>query len=281
MDYLVIFLQRAIELLAFYLILANIDGRGLKESFTRLFVTRQKNLYANPFVLVGYLLVVTFLISVVPVARNAYTIDHLLRPFVAHFLLRRAFNFKRVLLANIFSFAILMIVALLVSGFVLDVTTISLVTLLGIIIIAHRNYFRFMYIFISRKDWLVNTFCLVSLAAYSLSIFTEFSIVLAIILLSLFLGLSVYLHCKNWLEVSVLIKQIQNITSDNMFQILREISIEHFDSDIIHQYMIPSNNINKITPEILMMLASQKEQKVIKNYDYTVTKWQIKINVIV
>jgi len=280
MGYLVTFFQRAIELLAFYLILANIDGRGLRESFARLIVTKQKNLYANPFVFVVYMLGIMILIYALPEARHGYTIDHLLRPFVAYFLLRRAFNFKRVLMASVFSFAITLPISMFYLLAPLDVTILYLVTLLVVIGIVARNYFKSIYVYLANKDWLLNALCLLSVVFYSISVLAEFSIILGTILLLLFFGVNIYLHGRNWLEVSALIGRVEGITSDNMLQVLSEISSEHFDHGVIQQYAIPSNSINKITPAILNMLENQKEQKFIKNYDYTVTKWQIKINVI-
>ena len=102
---------RAIELLAFYLILANIDGNDLKESFIRLIRTKQRRLYGNVVLLSVYLLVITYVIEILP-EQQGYLIDHMFRPFIAFFLLRRVFLMKRALLTYLLSMSIAFIIAI-------------------------------------------------------------------------------------------------------------------------------------------------------------------------
>jgi len=82
----VVIIQRAIELLVYYLILANLYGKDLPAALTRLYTTKQKRLPAN----IGLLIAYPLLIAVIFYFHReyAYAIDHILRPFAAFFLLR-------------------------------------------------------------------------------------------------------------------------------------------------------------------------------------------------
>jgi len=273
--------QRVIELLAFYLILANIDGKGLKESFIRLFATKQKNLYGNVVVLIAYPFAMAFLIYALPTGAYGYAIDVLLRPFVAYFLLRRTFNFKIALLANILSFVCVLpisIVNLLVS---LNLTFIYLVGFVVISVMSYQDYFKGIYVYVVKKRWLFNTIFILSFGLYIIILLGSFSFVLGVSLLSLFLIISVYLHNRNRLKVSKTINLLQSATAENLFQILKELSAEYVESDVINQYTIQDSNINQIAPKLLEILEAQKRQGTIRNYQcVTLSKWQIKVSII-
>ena len=278
---LTILLQRTIELLAFYLILANIDGKSLKDSFVRLVVSKQRGLlYGNVVVLVVYPLVVMLMIENMPSSNHGYVIDTFLRPFIAYFLLRRAFNFKNALLVGVLSSASVLIVVMLNLLISLDVMAMYLLSLVIITGISYQKYFKLIYVYLSKKNWLLNSICFVSIMLYGVSSFISFSIFFGTLQFLLFLIVSIYLHHRNNLDLSTTIDLLENATADNLFQILTLLSSEHTESEVVNQYTIDGNNVNQIAPTVSKVLESQREMGTIRNYECTTTEWQIKINVI-
>jgi len=279
---LITFFGRIIELLAFYLILANIDGfdgMSLKESFVRLFRTKQKILYGNIPILVLYPIFIVFLVYTLPIPMYGFLIDGLMRPFVAYFLLRRVFNFKNALLSNLLSFACAFPITLLSLFIPISLLMLYLTTLVIIIIIAHYRYFKNFYVYLTRKAWLFYTLCALSLMMYGISVLVEFSILLGTTLFLLFLIIATYLHIKNRTDISTTMNELQNATADNLFKILKKISTEYTEIPTFNQYIINGNSVNQITPALLTVLDKHQQAGVFKIYEYEEEKWKIKINV--
>ena len=278
---LTILLQRIIELLAFYLILANIDGNNLKESFVRLVKTKQRSfLYGNVIVSVVYLSAVTVLILTMPVSSDAYLIDHVIRPFVAFFLLRRAFSLQKALLSNVFVTITAVTVALL--AFVASFTTIVvfLVILIIIMLAAYLNYFSNAYTYLSKKKWLSNMILILSAVIY-LSIFiVEFSIIIGVFVATLFLLITFYFDHKNRRAVSITIDQLKNATTNNFIQVLQGLASEYKQANVLHQYIIETDNIKKFVPALLVELEKHKKLGTLKDYECITKEGQIKINAV-
>ena len=279
---LMILLQRMIELLAFYLILANFDGNGLKESIGRLFSTKQKGfLYGNIIVLIVYPLALTVAAQATTVPGNVYGIDDLLRLFVTHFLLRRAFNFKDGLLAGALSSTSALMVAMFNWLFIpLSVTAMYLAALVIIIAMSYQKHFKFIYIYISKKSWLLNIICLLSLALYGVTLSISFSVPLGLSIFLIFFLISVYLHNKNRLEISAITTSLENATLADFFQLLKELSLEHKETEIINQYIIRDSKVNQLMPILSKQLEAYKNSDEIRAYECITTKWQIKINAV-
>jgi len=278
---LTIALQRVIELLAFYLILSDMDDNDLKESLTRLVVTKQRNLYGNVVLLIMYPLAMTFFISyVITIPSNGYLIDTILRPFVAYFLLRRVFDIRKALVAHTLSFVIMLPVSALNLLIPLNVTVSFIVILIFIASMLSQNYFKLIYLYLSKQEWLLNIACFISLMIYAILLLAGFSVTMAIILLVLFLLSSLYLHNRNRLKTSEIIHRIDQATSDNLFSVLTKLSHDHLESEVILQYTIENNNSNKIVPVLSNKLEIHKESGTIRNYECLANRWQIKINVI-
>jgi len=282
---LAIFFGRAIELLAFYLILANINGRSLKESFVELVVTKQKNLYGNVVVLVAYPLVITFVVQIMREhgwQDSGYLLDLLLRPFVAYFLLRLIFNVKKASLAYLFVMGIGFIAGGISLVFNLDENFLHgvLVFLSALAIVSFmssRHLFENLYVRLVTKRQLLNVVVAVSLVAYILPFLIEAPTILFLLFPVLFL--IVVIHLKK--ETTSIIEKIKNAGNDNLFQVLKDISTKHEQTAFNHQYTIENQNINEIAQPLSKRLDFHKRRGTFKDYEYIVTKRQIKINVLI
>ena len=274
---LIIMLQRTIELLAFYLILANIDGKNLKESFIRLFITKQKTLYGNMVLLVIYPLAMMLLVGMT--RDNGYLIDQVFRLFVAFFLLRRVFDLRKALLAHLFTMIIGLIVSMVALIFSLDGLFAFLWILSIIMFMSHQNYFEDVYVHLLKRNWLLNTLSILSFVTYMLPFFFErlplFTLVMVITFPALAIIIQIYFHKE---KISI-IDRIKEATDDEFFPMLKDLSSEHTEERIMHQYIIKNQNILEVAPLLLKRLDIHKMLGMIKDYECIIAKRQIKINI--
>jgi len=273
---LIVLLQRTIELLAFYLILANIHGKDLKEALKRLFKIPQQTFYGNVVVLIFYPVVLALLFQILPT--YMYLIDHLLRPFVAHFLLRRVFQLNKALI----SFLILMVVGFIFGIFAfifsLDATFVFLWFLSSVMFMAHQNYFEGLYVRLVKRKRLLNVVTLLSFAFFLSPLFVEGFPVLFPLMLSLLLILGTIVYIKK--ELSYTIKRIRQATSDDFFIILKDLSSEYEEFDYCSWYIIRNQNVLELAPILSKKLDFQCLRGTIENYECITSKRQIKINVL-
>ena len=277
---LTVWLQRVIELLSFYLILSNISGKDLKESLTRLIMTKQRILYGNMILLIGYPLAITFIIQAIPTQQHGHLIDLLLYPLIACFLLRRTFSLKKTLLSYISLMIILATVNLFAFAFSLNATTLTflLLALFTTIIMSYQAYFEVIYAHLEKKNWLLNSIAVLSFVVYAIPFFADsFSIILLILLLLLFVTITI----KSKLEISATLNRLKSATPDDVMQALKDLSSEHRQSNIIHQYIIQNNNIKKLNLRISEELNNHKKSGTIKDYECIAMKSKLKINVII
>lgn len=277
-----VLLQRAIELLAFYLILANISGMELKESFFRLFRNKQKIFYANWILMVVYPVGIAWLCELWSYP-HAHFIDQLLRPFVAYFLLRLTFNLKRALLTYIMSLGVAIIIGIIAFIFALYSNHLHgvlffLLTLSTITFMADRNDFRKIYTRLFRKKWVLNAICTLSFVSYLFYMFSgifpfEFS---TIISLCLFVAAAIRLKR----ETRLIIEQIKNTTSGELLLNLKDLSERVVENEVAHQYIIKNQNHLVIGPPLAKKLEFHKRMGTFTDYECIITKKQIKINVI-
>jgi len=279
--------QRAIELLAFYLILANLNGKDLKTSFTRLIKTKQRTFYGNMVMMVVYPIAITLVIQTMvdhDLEAQGYLIDQVFRPFVAAYLLRLAFNLKKALLAYLLSMLVGLIVGMFAFIFTLNTMFLFLSTLSVIVFMSHQNHFENIYVRLVKKSWLWNTVLVGSLTLYLIpfivaelsSIFFTVSLILYFFSLVIYLGVIFYLNK----ETAHMVERIKSASPEELLQVLQDLSSEYQQNEIIHSYTIKHYNVLEILPSLSRELDFNKRQRLIRDYECTMTKRQIKINVI-
>lgn len=283
---LAIYWGRTIELLAFYFILANINGNSLKESFTELFITKQKNLYGNILVLIAYPLGLSVIAQIM---RNqgwqdySLMIDQILRPFIAYFLLRLVFNVKKALLTYLFSIGIGFLVGTISLIFSLNVNAshgifIFFLTLIITIIMSSRNYFESIYKSLSKKRILMTVLLFLSLAFYLVTFFTVGFVIIFPIVLSCSLFLVLGIHLRK--EGMRLVTQLKEANVDNFLQTLKELSAECIESKLTRHYVINNHNNSEFSRILSKKLELYTRRGTIEDYELKIEKRQIKINVI-
>lgn len=275
-----ILIQRVIELLAFYLILANIDGNSLKESVTRLFATKQKILYANMVLLVVYPIAITFVIQALP--DYGYLIDLLFYPFVAFFLLRRRLSLKQLLVSMIFSFVTATVSAALTLAFSNNPVVAFLFTLVVVATICYLNYFEVFYAYLLKKKKILYAVCLVSFIFYIAPFFIGIlPIGLLFLLLILWSVVTIYYKRDDRMELLAISKRLENARSNDLFEILQDISSDHKQSDVVHEYIIQNHNIEQITLSVSKKLDLHKRFGTIQDYECIISNRQVKVDIIV
>jgi len=275
-----IYFVSIVELLGFYLILANIHGKDLKTAWRQL-VNPESRMLANLTLLMLYPLAIAIIVQMI---RNhggqdeGYLIDNIFRPFVIYFLLGAVFSIKKALLTFILSMGIAFIANVFRLLFSLSTPFVFLLTLTAIILMASQNHFERIYNFLAKKRWLLTTVCLISAVIYFLLFLTDrFSIPLPA-MLSLLLFWTTMLHLRK--EVSLLIEQIKGASSDEFLNVLKGASSDYMRSDTTHWYIIRNNDIVELITPLSKKLELQQMRGAIKDYEYVVTKRQIKISVI-
>jgi len=277
---LFVLVQRAIELLAFYLILANLTGIDLKDSLVRLFKTKQRILYENWVLMVVYPVGITLILQLS--REHAYLIDNIMRPFVACFLLKLSFNLRRTLLSYILTMGVAFIIGATAYVFLLSGTEIHgifvfLCILILISFMVYRNYFENIYVRLLKNNWILNGICVLSFSIFLIDIFSNALPIILPIILSILLFGAAFIQLKR--ETTDIIKQIEEASISDVFQILRDISSEYAEHKGANQYIIKNHN-TEIARPLEKALNFQKRRGAFRNFDFNVSEKQIKINVI-
>jgi len=276
---LVLLLQRVIELLAFYLILSNINGNDLKTSFMQLVRTKQKILYGNILVLIVYPLAITYVIRAVADPQSGYSIDHLVRTLVLLLLTRYDFSVKKFLLTFILSMGIGFILSPFSLLFSWDGTFSLLCVLSIVILMAHRNYFENIYAQLLKRNRFFNAVLILSMLLYLTPFFIQpLPIIYSILFSVTVLYLALVFHLRK--ETLIIIERIKSSSSENFMDTLKELSSEYIESPLVQQYMIKNYHSESISPLLSKKLDFYKRIGTVQDYEYIVTKRQIKINVI-
>lgn len=283
-NYLIIVSQRMIELLAFYFILANINGKDLKESIARLVKMKQeKVLYGNILLLIVYPIAMAFIYQLF--SGYGFLIDHLLRPFVACLLLRLYFDLKKTLFTYIISIFIGVIVSFISFAFQLDHTIVNtlflfLLFLLVIVIFCSQNYFENIYVRLVKRNRLLNIILILSIGFFFLPLLTDSNIIFEFVLatISSLIIFTIFILLKQ--EANVLTEQLKNATSNEIFDVLKAASTQYIQTDLLHQYLIKNYKVMDIIPVLSKELDAHKILNTFRDYECIVTKRQIKINVI-
>ncbi|MCL2559385.1 MAG: hypothetical protein FWE07_02760 [Turicibacter sp.] len=276
---LVILTQRIIELLMFYLVLANIHGKDLKESFTRLIKIPQGVFYGNIVLLLVYPVTATLMIQTIP-GGYGILVDHFLRPLLAYFLLRRTFDLKKLLLSNVLVVVSTLVVAWIDIIIPLRFILSFLAILILIIGMAYQGVFRKTYLFLVKKEWLFTIVSIASLIVYLMPLLVGFSLSLHLSLFALAMISGIYLYNKTRLETATTTSLLRQATPDEFLETLESLSSEYQQVEMVYQFVIEFNNIIEIKKSIEQALEKHAELGTIKNYKCIATKEQIKINVI-
>ncbi|MCL2558964.1 MAG: hypothetical protein FWE07_00635 [Turicibacter sp.] len=272
--------ERSVELLVFYLILANLYEKDLQEALKRLIRIPQQIFYGNIVLLLVYPIGMAFVFQVVP--EYIYLIDHVLRPVVALFLLRRVFDFKKMMITFISVYLVSVIFIIFVFIFNMSGIFTFLWLLAIAMFLSHQNYFEKIYVYLAKKNWLLNGVIVLSIILFTLPFFSgtllmiAFNFLVGCIVLLLFA--TIFRLRK---ERTIFISQIEEASADDFLDILKELSLEYEEVEMIRQYTIKQHNSLELSSTLSQQLEFQKMRGVIKNYQYIPTKRQIKINVIV
>jgi|GEM_PF-1391349 len=279
-------IQRAVELLVFYLILANINGQDLKASLIRLVKTKQKTFYGNMVLLAVYPIAMMLLIQHMinyDLETEGYLIDQLLHPLAATYLLRLALDVKKLLVAHLFK--MLFGTVIIMIGFVLglNTTVVFLLILAAVLFMNQQNYFESIYVRLIKKRWLLNLALVLSFMFYLPPYLVESSVILltiALIICSLsvvaYLGVAFYFKK----ESDTFIERIQNAKNEELFDVLETLSAEHQRSHVAHAYTIKHYNLWEILSPLLKQLDTIKRREIIRDFDYVLTKRKVKIHII-
>ena len=284
-------MERSIELLAFYLILANLYGSDLKTALTELVVAKPKRiLYGNMVLLLVYPLAIAFIVQMTRQQlgwqNEGYIVDHALQHLIAHILLRQSFNLRKALLTFIFSAGVATIGGVFAFIFVLNTQFTFLWILSIVMLMCYHSFFEGLYVRLIRKSWLINTVTLFSFVIYFTAFFgfsENFTMAVTVsastILLTasaLFLMTPSYLKKETWNTV----QQIKRATPNSLFDTLKDLSAEHMESDVACWYIIKHHNVVELVNPLNRKLKFQCRRGIIKDYELHLTKEQIKINVI-
>jgi len=281
---LVVLLQRIMELLALYLILANMNGRNLKEAFRGLWRNRQRIYYENMVVFIGYVVGMTVAISV---ARElAYLISHVLLPFIGLFLVKRP-GIRQGLLSVVFM-TLLAAVVILPNLIVPVPGVVNFGVLLVVVIwLVSQHYLYKGYAYLSNKKFWLNTVSFIAFIIYGFPfVFTAEELLFLSVVVILFLLGNLFLLkglAKKGIEkeLAETVDLVSNSSYDGLLLFLEEISCEYTHSEFIHHFVI--YNI-KISPEFMDALSERltsfEKDKLFRNYTCHMVSDQIKISVI-
>lgn len=282
-NFIIILLQRIIEILALYLILANINGKNLKESFRDLFTNNQRILYENIVFFVGYSVAISNAIQ----WRGAmgYSLNLILLPLVGLFLIKDA-KLSQAVLANI-SLAV-------ISGFVMPLNFLismhyllnfSLVLFL-IILIAHKNYIYKLYNYFSVRKVLINSIYLLAFVFYALPLifnvqqFRGYEILFVLLFIVFYVIVKIWVNKAIGKEMFKTIELIDDYSYDQLIFFLKERSDYFNQTSFIQLFIMQEKNFSPcLITKVSEKLMDYKEQKIIRTYECRIVGEQIKISI--
>ena len=277
---LMILLQRIMELLALYLILANLNDKSLKEAFSCLITDKQRILSENVIVFISY---VVISMAIVGEAEHfGYPVIHITQPFVALFLVK-VFDIKQGLLGIFFLVVSAGSVVGIMNWFISIHVTLRFGLVLAMTVwVAHKNYFSKIYDFlISKKLWLYLT-CFIAIAIYVLPLSSDLDrLPFIVLLLMICLSLSALTTRGREKELSKMVTSISNSSYDELLLLLEGWSHDHNQSDTLQHFIIndrmPSTQfITAITHK----LEEYKHSGIIQDGECHFIEGQIKISMI-
>ena len=273
-------LQRVIELLAFYFILANIDGKTLKEATGQLINPKYARFpLSNVLVLIAYPIAMSLVIEWD--FRIGLLADHVLRPFVALFLLRKLFGFGKVLLTFAFSAGISTLTLTLRLLFNAETSFIFIVNLLIIISIVYLNAFHYIYQQLLKKTILKQIILFIAFVLYVLPFLLEVAndiFMVFIALISLYILWFAQLRMKE--ELDFLAEVIQENSIAEVLATLKKLSVNNEVTAAGHYFKIRHPAYIELYAMIEKELATHRLFGNIKDFECKITRGKINIIII-
>jgi len=277
---LIILLQRIMELLAFYFVLANMNGRNLKEALQGLVRDKQRILYENIVLFIGYVLVMTALIY--QIGELGYLVVSLTQLFVGLALVK-SWNIKQGLVG---------VSALLILAFFITIVDSLIVSLphlvfFGSVLVltigaSHQNYFYKMYGFLAKKKLWLNVICFVGFIIFYVSPFLfhtyRLPVISLVLLLFWFLNILMTKGCEK--ELVKTIDFISKCSYEELLLFLKELSDDGSHSELM-EYFIINDKLSspKFMDALSLKLQTYKQTGIIKGYHCYVREEQIKISI--
>jgi len=250
--------QKAIELLAFYLVLANLTGKGLKLGFRRLYAGKQWYYYENIALFFAYLAVITVLR--LQFGHMAELVSYASIPFIS-LILAKSSDFKKAFLANAFTFVAVAIVALIYLFLISIHPLINSSLVLVIVMLAvWQMYFYKTYKYLAKRKMLLNLVTLVAIIFYFFILLSGLHQHLFLLIVSLFsFYVSVKLLTNKGIEKERLktMDFISNATYGELLLFLRELANTHRKTDHI-EHLIMEDQL--LDPRLVEALSSRLKQ---------------------
>ena len=278
---LTVLLQRTMELLAYYLILSNMNGKGLKESFRDLFTTNQRILYENIALFVGYILAMTFVIQD---SRDfGHWLVYVIQPFIGLLLIKKA-DIKQAFLGGI-GLLLMPIVPLLLNRlpFLHFHTLINFSLMLTLVFFfVHMNYYHKVYVYLTHEKFWLNLSGFISFLIYMLPLFfqsEQMVTFLPTLLYLLFAFLARKRIEKKWEKA---IELISNGAFDDIVLLLKKLSDDYTEIELDKHFTLVNNN-KRLSVKFVETLSTELEKcqasKVIRSYNCQFIKEQLKISI--
>jgi len=197
-------------------------------------------------------------------------------------LLRRVFSLRKTLLTYLSSMVIAFIINLFALIFALETTFWFLLVLVIIIVMSYQYYFENIYVYLSKSTKLLNIICILSATLYIIPFLVgEFTFgILLLFVIPIPIGGFINLSYQNKQRVLTTTEQLTHATIDEFVRILQQLASKQIQNPIIHQYIIQDYNIKHISPTLSKRLDFYRRLGDIKDYEYIISKSQIKINII-
>jgi len=267
---LTVLLERIMELLALYLILANMNGWGLKESFKWLWRTKQQVLYGNIVVFIGYVVGITILVEVD--WETGYLIAHVSNLLIGLYLVRRS-DIREGLIASTFLVLLAALIGL-PTLFVPLYSTISFaLILLGVVLLVHKNYLYTLFDYMFNKKALLNFIFVISFVLFVLPLFADLenglflSLMVACFLVANLLWLRVITKSGIKKELAQTVNWIAQSSYDELLLFLQDLSHRHHHMEHIYHFEIYKR---KISPELSEAIKNRlgifEKDQVFRNY---------------
>ena len=280
--YLVILGQRIMELLALYLILANITGKTLKDALAELFNSKQRILYENIGIFVGYTLGIVTIIFMLD--GFGYMLNSAIMPLVILFFVKQA-KLVQAVLASLILIAFTVIAVL--PNLIINLNyLINFILILVLVMFAvQQNYLYRIHRFLARKKIVLNAVYAVSLLLYLLSVtLNEYEMidVTVVILLSItYGGITLIANYARQKELEKRLDLIANSTYDELILFLKMQECYYKQSKISEYFAIDPKLLAPVmVTAIATKLREYQNVGLIKASECRIIDEQIKISII-
>jgi len=273
-----ILLERIMELLALYLILANMSGRNLKEAWRYLVRDKQRILYENIVLFIGYVLMMVFLVYWS--RATGYFIVGLIQPFIALFLVR-SWNIKMGLVGYIALIMIGVIIAAITAFMLHPIVNFSLILFLAIGAV-YRDYFYKVYHYLAKKRLWLNLVCMISFVILYVLPFPFDTHQLPFVGLFLFLLILFNYLTNKGIEKALAktIELIDNSSYEELLLFLEKSAYDYNRNELVECYVIREKvPFSRFIDALSQKLEMYKQVGIIEGYHCKVRNEQIKISI--